>query len=182
MTGPAGPASRGARGLGVALVCCGVAVLPWLLVLAGSLPGTTRVSHWDTVWIGLDVLEALGLVTTGCLVLRRDPRRCLPAAATAALLVVDVWVDVTTSASGTELVTAVAMAAVVELPLAALCTVLAVRSFPRAAVPSPGPRSTQVPPPRVIAPRGTTVPGRPAPSVGGDRTGRARRHDTRERR
>ncbi|MFF4733896.1 hypothetical protein ACFY3M_53865 [Streptomyces mirabilis] len=42
--------------------------------------------------------------------LRLDPRRCLTATATAALLVVDAWFDVTTSQPGPELATAVAMA------------------------------------------------------------------------
>ncbi|WP_456302942.1 hypothetical protein [Streptomyces mirabilis] len=60
--------------------------------------------------------------------LRRDPRRCLTATATAALLVVDVWFDVTTP--GPEPATAVVMAVCAELPMAALCTVLAVRALP----------------------------------------------------
>lgn len=118
------------RRLGALLVGCGIAVLPWILVLAACLPTTVRVSNWSMAWIGLDALEALGLVTTGWLLLRRDPRRCLTAAATAVLLLVDVWVDVTTSAWGTELLTAVTLALGAELPLAAVCAVLAVRSLP----------------------------------------------------
>ncbi|WP_323138670.1 hypothetical protein [Streptomyces mirabilis] len=61
--------------------------------------------------------------------LRRDPRRCLTATATAALLVVDAWFDVTTSRPGPGLATAVAMAVGAELAMAALCTVLAVRAL-----------------------------------------------------
>ncbi|MFF2514628.1 hypothetical protein [Streptomyces sp. NPDC058086] len=61
---------------------------------------------------------------------RRDPRRCLTAAARAALLVVDAWFDVTTSQPRPELATAVAMAVCAELPLAALCAVLAVCALP----------------------------------------------------
>ncbi|MFC9646023.1 hypothetical protein ACFTZF_47360 [Streptomyces mirabilis] len=63
--------------------------------------------------------------------LRRNPRRCLTATATAALLVVDAWFDVTTSRPGPELATAVVMAVCAELPMAAaVCTVLAVRALP----------------------------------------------------
>ncbi|MER7689684.1 hypothetical protein [Streptomyces sp. NPDC097610] len=47
----------------------------------------------------------------------RDPRRCLTATATAALLVVDAWFDVTTSQPGPELATAVVMAVCAELPM-----------------------------------------------------------------
>ncbi|WP_371641802.1 hypothetical protein [Streptomyces mirabilis] len=62
--------------------------------------------------------------------LRRNPRRCLTATATAALLVVDAWFDVTASQPGPELATAVVMAVCAELPMAALCTVPAVRALP----------------------------------------------------
>jgi hypothetical protein len=106
-------------------------MLPWLVALAKTLPTTTRVQHWSTAWVGLDTLEALGLATTGRLLLRRDPRYALTATATAALLVTDAWFDVTTSAAGTELTTAVVMALGIELPMATLCTVLAVRSLQR---------------------------------------------------
>lgn len=118
------------RWLGGALIGCGAAMVPWLVVLADTLPATARVPHWSTAWVGLDALEALGLASTGLMVLRRDPRRCLPAAATAALLVVDAWFDVTTSRPGPELATAITMALCAELPMAALCTVLAVRALP----------------------------------------------------
>ncbi|MFF7601898.1 hypothetical protein [Streptomyces mirabilis] len=62
--------------------------------------------------------------------LRRDPWRCLTTTATAELLVVDAWFDVTTSQPGPVLATAVVMAVCAELPMAALCTVLAVRALP----------------------------------------------------
>ncbi|MEU5331965.1 hypothetical protein AB0G51_01325 [Streptomyces asoensis] len=117
------------RRLGSALVCCGVALVLWLVVLATSLPAAARVSHWPALWVGLDALEALGLAATGVLLLRRDPRRGLTAAATAALLVVDAWFDVLTSLPGIELATALTMALGVELPLATLCVVLAVRAL-----------------------------------------------------
>jgi len=113
---------------GMALIGCGIALLPWLLVLAATLPTAPRVPHWSAAWLGLDALEALGLIATGALLLRRDPRHPLTAAATAALLIVDAWFDIVTSARGAELAAAIAMAAVAELPVAALCVVLATAS------------------------------------------------------
>lgn len=118
----------GTRLLGIVLGCCGIAMLPWLLVLANSLPAAE-----SATWIGLDILEATGLAATGLLMLRRDPRGCLTATATAVLLVADAWFDVTTAAPGTELATAAAMALGVELPMAVLCTVAALRSWPHSA-------------------------------------------------
>ena len=47
--------------------------------------------------------------------------------ATATLLVVDAWFDILTSHRGEELAVAITMALVVELPLAALCLVIAWR-------------------------------------------------------
>ncbi|WP_328640671.1 hypothetical protein [Streptomyces canus] len=113
---------------GMALIGCGLALLPWLLVLAAALPTAPSVPHWSAAWVGLDALEALGLTATGALLLRRDPRHPLTAAATAALLIVDAWFDIVTSARGAELAAAIAMAAVAELPMAALCVVLATAS------------------------------------------------------
>jgi hypothetical protein len=106
-------------------------MLPWLGVLAVWVPATTTVSHWSTAWIGLDALEGAGMLLTGWLLRRGDPRRCLAAMATAVLLTVDAWFDVTTSAPGSGLLIAVAMAVCAELPVAALCTVLALRAVGR---------------------------------------------------
>jgi hypothetical protein len=116
-----------AGGLGVAFIAAGAAMVPWLAVLAVWLPSSARAWHWSTAWVGLDALEGAGLFLTGWLHRRGDPRRCLAAMATAVLLTADAWFDVTTSAPGSGLATAVAMAVGAELPLAALCTGLALR-------------------------------------------------------
>ena len=115
-----------------ALIAGGLAMIPWLFALAVRLPSSTRAQHWSTAWVGLDTMEALGLVTTGVLVRLRDERRCLAAAATATLLLVDAWFDVTTSASGADRLMALLLAVVLEVPIASLCAVLAVRTFPGA--------------------------------------------------
>ncbi|MFI1091001.1 hypothetical protein [Streptomyces sp. NPDC020917] len=110
-----------------ALVACGTALVPWLVVLALTLPATATAPHWMAAWVGLDAMEAAGLITTGLLALRRHPLRVAAGAATAMLLVVDAWFDVATSTGG-DLTVALVMAGTAELPLAAVCAVLAVRS------------------------------------------------------
>ncbi|MFJ6382536.1 hypothetical protein ACIQI7_21340 [Kitasatospora sp. NPDC092039] len=119
------------RRRGLVLAGCGVALLPWLVVLATSLPTTFRAAHWSAAWVGLDALEAVGLITTGLLAARGDRRPAAAAAATAALLTVDAWFDTMTAAGGSELRSALVMALSAELPLAAVCVRLAVRTLPR---------------------------------------------------
>ncbi|MEU6863943.1 hypothetical protein ABZ924_11805 [Streptomyces sp. NPDC046876] len=104
-----------------------LALLPWMAVLAVTLPPTAEVAHWSAAWIGLDVLLAAGLGGTGVLLRRRDPRAAPLAAATGALLLVDAWFDVTLSAPGTGQTTALVLAVCAELPLAAACAAVALR-------------------------------------------------------
>lgn len=122
---PAAPDRITGERIGLGLLVAAAVMVPWLYVLSGSLPDTTRVTGWSTAWVGLDVMEGLALLGTGLLVLRRDPRGSLVAAVAAALLLVDVWFDVTTSSSGRALAIAIAMALLVELPLCALCALIA---------------------------------------------------------
>jgi hypothetical protein len=114
------------------LTIAGFAMLPWLFVLGTSLPDTIQVSGWSTAWVGLDGAESLALVATGVLLSRRNALAALTAAVTATLVLVDAWFDVTTSAPGRSLAVAVTMAVLIEVPVAVLCTTLAIRIFPRA--------------------------------------------------
>ncbi|MFG3285229.1 hypothetical protein [Streptomyces sp. NPDC048111] len=127
-------AAAGASGLlrrprlATVLTGAGVALVPWMVVLARTLPQTTQVSNWSTAWVGLDALLAVGLTGTGVLLGRGDPRAAQLAAATGALLVVDAWFDVMTASPGPERATALALAALAELPLAATCAAIATRT------------------------------------------------------
>ncbi len=127
------------RRLAGALVLAGAAMLPWLFVLDRWLPATTTISGWSRAWIGLDGAEGVGLLLTGLLLLRGDRRIAVSAAFTSALLCADAWFDTSTAAGG-ALAIAVAMATLVELPVAALCAWL---SF--GAVASPAGRSARWP-------------------------------------
>jgi hypothetical protein len=137
-----------------ALVLGGLLLVPWTLYLAGALPHTTRARNWSLMWTGLDIAEAVGLALTGVLLWRRSRHRALPAAFTAALLAADAWIDVTTSAPGHARTLAIVMAALIEIPAAAGCLVLAVRALPR--VPA-----EQVPGTADVLP----VPTAPAPTA-----------------
>jgi hypothetical protein len=114
------------------LAGAGIAMIPWILLLRWRLPETKVVDGWSTAWVGLDAMEAAGLLATGVLLIRGSDRYQLGAIATAMLLVVDAWFDLTTSAAGSEQLAALAMAAGAEIPLAAALAFLALRRRPRA--------------------------------------------------
>ncbi|MFK0281239.1 hypothetical protein ACIQVL_12340 [Streptomyces sp. NPDC090499] len=116
-----------------------VLLVPWMVVLALTLPTKTEVHNWAVAWIGLDVLMAAGCAATAVLGLRGDARARLTASATASVAVLDAWFDITTSAVGTELLEALA-SAVAEAGLAAACVYLALsKGWGRMATAQPGP-------------------------------------------
>ena len=121
----AAPGDRRLRWLARALVVAGLGMIPWLVLLATQLPASTVAYHWSTAWVGLDAMETIGLLATGTLLLRRDPRCCLAATVTATLIFVDAWFDVTTSQPGLAQLTAILMAAFIEVPVSVLCAALA---------------------------------------------------------
>ncbi|MBV9451449.1 MAG: hypothetical protein JO345_36740 [Streptosporangiaceae bacterium] len=110
--------------LAAALTAGGAGLIPWL-VLATCVPAITRAWDWSAAWTGLDSFEALGLLSTGLLLLRRDARYRLAAAATAVLLLTDACFDITTSVPGAGRVLAITMATCLELPVSVTCAALA---------------------------------------------------------
>lgn len=102
--------------------CVGLFVwIPWMAHLAegrGSLPSTLG-------WVLLDLAELAALVTTARLLHHHDERTASAAIVSATLLMSDAAIDVLTSAPGSQQVLALAMAAMVEIPLALLCCSIA---------------------------------------------------------
>ncbi|MGH4028467.1 hypothetical protein ACQB60_05965 [Actinomycetota bacterium Odt1-20B] len=107
---------RRRRWQGRVLVGAGLALLPWMGYLAGTLPPAQAAA-----WVALDALEAACLCAAGAPLLRGEPVRRGAALGAAVLLVADACVDVATAGPGAELVQAVGMAVGAELPLAVLC-------------------------------------------------------------
>ena len=109
---------RLAAWLGLGLTIAGIGMLPWMVYLAVSLPTSATAWHWPASCVGLDALEAAGLIGTGLLLLRRDARYCLTSRATAAVLLADAWFDLTTAPPGPGEVTSALTALLAELPTA----------------------------------------------------------------
>lgn len=105
-----------------------LALAPWIVVLVRILPSAHRAAHWDLAWAGFDTALAFLLLGVAVAAWRRSPWLEGAATASAALLAVDAWFDVLTASGRAELAAAIAAAALVELPLAVLCLLLARRA------------------------------------------------------
>jgi hypothetical protein len=121
---PAKPASA-PRWASHLLLGLGAVLVPWTLWLAATLPERHVARNFDIAWSGFDVALALTLIATGVGLLRGATWTQGAAAAAATLLVCDAWFDVLTSAPGAERMTAVGMAVLAELPVAATCAMIA---------------------------------------------------------
>jgi hypothetical protein len=95
--------------------------VPWVAYLAATLPGHAVTVHYRLAWVGFDAGLVLALTLTAVQAYNGHRRVALAAAATATMLVVDAWFDVTTTPRGPDLLVSVLLALLVELPLAGLC-------------------------------------------------------------
>jgi hypothetical protein len=119
--------ARVVRWAGPAFAFFSLILLPWIAYLAYSLPSRQVSADYDVAWAGFDVMLLAALAGTGYFALRRSRYLATAAAAAAALLVVDAWFDVMTTLPGQRL-EPVALAAGVELPLAAVCVWLSLHT------------------------------------------------------
>ncbi len=113
--------------IGLAAVAA-VVLVPWVVYLAVSLPGTHRVRDWDVLWVGFDTFELLLLALTLWLSWRRRVIGLLVAFGTGVVLLCDAWFDLLTSAPG-ELWESVVAAVLIEIPLALILMSGAVRAL-----------------------------------------------------
>ncbi len=121
------PASRRRVWLAVLAFGACVAMIPWTVMLAGSLPDRYVTLHWSTTWVGFDSLMIASFAVTGLLTWRHHRARWAAALVTATLLACDAWFDVSTASTVPDLVGSAITAALGELPLAALLIYLAVQ-------------------------------------------------------
>jgi len=95
--------------------------VPWIAYLAVTLPKHIETHHYRGAWVGFDTGLVAMLLLTAYLAWRGNRRVALTATATATLLVTDAWFDVMSAPTRRELAVSVALAVLVELPLAGLC-------------------------------------------------------------
>ncbi|MEV6848477.1 hypothetical protein [Actinoplanes sp. NPDC051411] len=98
----------------------GAGTVPWTVYLSLTLPDHARTHNYRLAWVGFDVMLIVAMLLTAYLAWRGRPLAGQAAGCTATMLVVDAWFDVTTSGRP-DVGVALLLAALVELPLAALC-------------------------------------------------------------
>jgi len=116
------------RRLTVVFAGAAVVLVPWTVMLSRALPSRHETVHWNLAWVGFDAMLVVVLALLASALLRRSPWLPHLAVATAALLACDTWFDMTTATPRRELVVASLEAALVELPLAALCLLIAIEA------------------------------------------------------
>jgi len=114
--------------LGPLFLVMAVVLAVWTTWLTIRMPTHHLVRSWDVAWSGFDVLLTTLFVATGIALVRRSSWVRAFAVATAALLVVDAWFDITTAQAGAQLTQAILQAAFVEFPVAVLCLYVAWRA------------------------------------------------------
>ena len=112
--------------VGWVLAALAALMVPWTAYLFVVLPRTARAAHFDLAWGGFDLALLVLLALTGWAAVRRRRWLAAVAGASAALLGADAWFDVVTSPTPGDRWVALAMALLVELPLAVVCVWLAV--------------------------------------------------------
>jgi len=127
-------------------ICAAIALVPWTIYLAFTLPESYTAQHWQAVWVGFDVLLLLFMIATAVLGFAHHHWLTLFAFATGVLLLCDAWFDVLT-AENKDFVVSVLIAVLGELPLAAVLIIgtlriarLQIPSLSRAWWPSAGRR------------------------------------------
>ena len=98
----------------------GAATLPWTVYLAMTLPTHANTHHYRLTWVGFDTMLVVVLLATAYLAWRGNRLVGLLATITATMLVLDAWFDVNTS-NHADRPGAILSAALIELPLAAVC-------------------------------------------------------------
>lgn len=107
-----------ARSISELFIVMGVALAGWIVYLAVELPARNTNLHYALTWVGFDMGLLAAIGSTAWLATRLDPRVTLAANATATMLLVDAWMDITSSASTGALLLSVAFAVLLELPIA----------------------------------------------------------------
>jgi len=116
---------RRSRRAALAYTVMGLALIPWTVYLAVTLPKREVDTHYRGAWVGFDLLLVVAIVLTAYYAFRMDDRVQLPAMATATLLLVDAWFDVMTAGGRTATFEALLMALLVEIPAALFSLFLA---------------------------------------------------------
>jgi hypothetical protein len=100
------------------VTACAVALVPWTIVLALTLPRSYDSRHWRLTWVGFDVLLLIMMALTAFFGWRRRQAVIASAVVTGTLLVCDAWFDISLDLGTSGIWMSLASAVLIELPLA----------------------------------------------------------------
>lgn len=123
---PPGSTGRAVQVVGWVFVVLAALMVPWTVYLSLNLPRHHFAAHYDLAWGGFDVAMLVSLAATAWSALRLHTTLPSLAAVTGTLLLTDAWFDVVMSPTPYERWVALAMAVLVEIPLAGVCLWLSV--------------------------------------------------------
>jgi hypothetical protein len=102
--------------------------VPWIVYLGFTLPTRASADDYNLAWLGFDVaMWAVMAVLAYCLIRRRQGAPIFAAVA-ATMLLVDAWFDAVLASDRGDFMFALTLALVVEIPLAIVCTWIAVNA------------------------------------------------------
>jgi hypothetical protein len=109
------------------LALCCLALIPWTISLAVTLPRTYLVATWPLAWTGFDVVLLGCLGTTAWALWKQRQVAVAASMITSVLLLCDAWFDIVTAHSGRCLALSIITAVVAEIPIAILLGLISVR-------------------------------------------------------
>ncbi len=114
------PPGMGRRRRRVLVVATAAAVflVPWVALLAVTLPQHQQTHLWRTTWVGFDIALLLGFASMAWLGWRNRQLVMTAMVVTATLMLCDAWFDLTLSWGGREQAASILTAAFGEVPFA----------------------------------------------------------------
>ena len=105
--------------------------IPWTIYLAATLPTRHLSPHWDASWVGLDIAIITMLGVNAINSYLESKWLVMSATATSTLLIIDAWFDLTSARGARDVSEAILMALLIELPLAIVTFLVALRLVKR---------------------------------------------------
>jgi hypothetical protein len=96
-----------------------IALIPWIIFLAFTLPTNYNAHHWAVTWVGFDILLVTFMAATAVLGWLRRQLLLLTAFASGVLLICDAWFDIMTAGPDERWVS-ILTAGLAELPMAVI--------------------------------------------------------------
>lgn len=100
----------------------------WTIYVGVKLPRRYAADHWDIAWVGIDAAQVILLSLSAWAAWKRKTILVMFATASAMLLLVDAWFDVTTSRRG-DVAQGILLAGIVEVPSALVLSWVAYRGL-----------------------------------------------------